>query len=110
MLVDVGDGIQRRVEHRSHDVARSSYHISRQLSYILHPLQRKRNDIHFPESNLSFHGILQDDTKMFEKVSKIVEWLEMPFERRPRLITGICQFGAIFLILTCIDSVRTFIG
>ncbi|PVG02267.1 Phosphodiest-domain-containing protein [Serendipita vermifera] len=28
-----------------------------------------------------------DDTKMFQKVSQIVEWLELPLEERPRLIT-----------------------
>ncbi|KAG8867408.1 hypothetical protein FRC20_005847 [Serendipita sp. 405] len=28
-----------------------------------------------------------DDTKLFEKVSRIIEWLEMPQQQRPRLIT-----------------------
>jgi hypothetical protein len=30
----------------------------------------------------------QDETKMFEKVSQVTKWLELPLEERPRLITG----------------------
>ncbi|KAG8832826.1 hypothetical protein FRC17_000580 [Serendipita sp. 399] len=29
-----------------------------------------------------------DDAKMFQKVTQIIEWLELPQEQRPRLITG----------------------